>query len=383
MSKNTFVRSYRVRSLPEFYDAVQRINEAHNVRVTLVHEQTDAVYEGDVWPLWYRGQEQSDYVLLPTLFRNAETTDELGAFGEMHLREELRRHAFQARAQHSIRTNPVTRSDWQEIMQHHLMGTRMMDWSETVNAALIFALEAYLDPREDEHMKRRRQRIDPVVWVLDPARLNRKVFRAFMDRKSGYRLIRNALDDYILAGRGRTEVTWRIVNMLKHDKWFARPDEKKASHATLGLINLSSVETMRRDAGPRLRDMLMAGEFNPFFYLLARYFCDGVPVDLSSGLPPLATMHPYHSDRIAAQHGAFTCYPYYRLNAAERDRKLYITDPRAMEEQANIQECLYEIHIVRPEHVAAQLIDSGARISHLYPELERYAKDLEATNFHI
>lgn len=76
------------------------------------------------------------------------------------------------------------------------------------------------------------------------------------------------------------------------------------------IIGLSALEMARMTYKGRELEALENFEINPFFYLLLRFYSDGVPVELEK-LPPLAVIHPYHSQRIKMQRGVFTVFPYY------------------------------------------------------------------------
>lgn len=54
-----------------------------------------------------------------------------------------------------------------------------------------------------------------------------------------------------------------------------------------------------------------------------------------------------------------------------------------MEFQDKISSCLYKIRIIRPSVIAKELLMMGERRSSLYPEMDNYAKDLEAKEYMV
>jgi FRG domain len=83
---------------------------------------------GDSDQLWFRGQANAAYALLPSLMRS--TT---GVTKEQFL--------FQKFVQYSLRTFPRRASDWDTLfdMQHYGIPTRLVDWSENLEIAIFFA----------------------------------------------------------------------------------------------------------------------------------------------------------------------------------------------------------------------------------------------------
>ena len=114
--------------------------------------------------------------------------------------------------------------------------------------------------------------------------------------------------------------------------------------------------------------------------MLLRYYGDGIePPRASAKLPPFATTHPYHSDRIESQHGCFTYFPYYELDEKEEKLRRHVFDPRCMEAYTALRSCLFEIRMRHPERMAKDLMDSGVRWSHIFPDVESIGIDLEAS----
>jgi hypothetical protein len=54
--------------------------------------------------------------------------------------------------------------DWLFLMQHYGVPTRLMDWSEDALVALLFAIDVNAKPAELAK--------DPIVWCLNPVKLN-------------------------------------------------------------------------------------------------------------------------------------------------------------------------------------------------------------------
>lgn len=96
---------------------------------------------------WYRGHGDTSYKLLPSLLRH-----KLGLRHERNLMA-----VFKTRAGELI---PPHATSWEVLamMQHHGAPTRLLDWSESVDVALFFAI---CDSRAH-----------PALWVLNPYRLN-------------------------------------------------------------------------------------------------------------------------------------------------------------------------------------------------------------------
>ena len=109
--------------------------------------------------LVYRGEADTNYRLLPTLYRQSGPDPDKYWELESDLFFE-----FQARSR-EVREGM---SDWDTLflMRHHGVPTRLLDWTEVLGVALLFAVLGY-DPRAKGKEKR-----TPCIWVLNPWALN-------------------------------------------------------------------------------------------------------------------------------------------------------------------------------------------------------------------
>ena len=73
--------------------------------------------------LWFRGHRMYDWDLRPTLFRKIQTTD-------LKLEENARIENFIAKNNQFFMQTPASEAEWLEVMQHHDVSTRLLDWSD-------------------------------------------------------------------------------------------------------------------------------------------------------------------------------------------------------------------------------------------------------------
>lgn len=357
------------------------IEEFHVATLAEFYEALHDIEQNDEKNYWFRGHSYNHYTLLPSLYRGKfYKSNKNNTYSGINLKEDYRYQHFKARIYHNIHTNLQYQSEWQEIYQHHFGRTRLMDWTETARTALTVALEPFIDTRADKELEYKRQHLTPCVWLLDPYKLNEKVYDYF--------------GEYFYADMGGIFQRWygseidlqKVCTELKDNKdiYF---DCNDGDLEIRGIISLCAVEDYRRTLGGRAEKAANSHELNPFYYLAMRMYSDAIPCDIGDGqrafLPPIALLHPYHSERIRTQRGAFTMFPNYIVSDKAED--LYKSrgiDIRAMEYQKLIQDCLKVIYILNPNRVAQDMMQSGVRRSELYPDIQTYADIIETQEYY-
>jgi hypothetical protein len=98
--------------------------------------------------LWYRGQKDARWGLIP------------GEYRFPFINPDEIRSEFMLKAKAMLKRIPDTNWEWYFIMQHHGLPTRLLDWTEGAMIGLYFALS------QDTGKS------DAAVWVLDPWALN-------------------------------------------------------------------------------------------------------------------------------------------------------------------------------------------------------------------
>ena len=339
-------------------------------------------------PLWFRGQDKEEYKLVPSLFRDRENQQNAkGSYSMLSLAEEYRHQNFSARVNHLTQSHPKSRVEWQEVLQHHFGKTRFMDWSESVETAMNFALESFIDTKDTEDNCRKRSTVTPGIWVVNPYRLNEHVYDFFAE-SSNEAYIEKALRNIMPNSGDRKTIASDISKELMGNKaiYFNFGAEGVLDIAINGLVSVCILDEHYHYNAEHMKQLLECHEFNPFFYLIVRYYADALPVEADIGnrlLPPIASIQPYHSERIRAQRGTFTIFPNYCRTDASKQFARTEMDVVAIEYQSSIRDCFCYIRLCDPVRIANELIYAGERRPELYPDMQTYADYLETKSFFV
>ena len=364
------IRTYAAGSLREYIECISEVS-----KLIGKEKKDDDIGLASPPVLWFRGQNKTIYPLLPSLYRNRKRVETGGGL-EMLYEEEIRVQHYMAKNFHLLQAVPSTKMEWLEVMQHHGIKTRLLDWSESAIHSVLFALESFFDGKayDDEY----RHQCTPCVWILDPSKLNKLIFQE----------IRNELaaetDQTGCISGLREELTERLeIDAEEVDKLllqyssFEEYMEIGDTHQINYILNLSKIseELLKAEKGLRNFDV-NGGKINPYYYAIARIYSDGLGLS-ESRLPPLAIVNPYHSERIKAQKGVFTVFPYYREHEGDRTIREMGINPGAMDSNKIARECLFKIDLHSPQEIAYELMAAGINTSWLYPEMPIIANEIE------
>ena len=365
----------KIRSLGEYYDVIgsleRTVGEKNREQGSEknVHKRS----EGQIQMMWFRAQPSVSYSLIPSLYRK-QTNDSVGrGAGEMytgmHYQEEMRLQHYQAKNYHYFTTAPTSRIGWIEGMQHHGVSTRALDWSESSGHSLLFALEPFINRKSEDHHNR--HRLSPCVWVLDPNGLNLEILRIIQELAFSQPGLLE--ETYSYSQDEKDDLKARIQSIFKSIR---QVGGKETSHIDF-IVNLNEIENEVDRNRFRMRQLLLNGTFNPLHYFLARVYSDGYPIE-NHALPPLAVVEPYHSERIKAQKGVFTIFPFYAPDPHSEKYKKAGFNPDAMSYHSLAQKHLYKLILMNPQKMAQEALASGMNESWLYPEMPVVSSEIES-----
>lgn len=130
--------------------------------------------------LWYRGSQNSDFDILPSIMVHFLDKDNLkmsdaekgkNAAGMLwqYQRDLLERFKYQADgANEFLNSASYTMPDYIAIMQHYQQYTGYLDWSEDAFSSLFFALESYITGEKPKY-----EDANVSLYIMDPMLYNR------------------------------------------------------------------------------------------------------------------------------------------------------------------------------------------------------------------
>lgn len=295
-------------------------------KITLAYEKM-AVH-GEIPVLWYRGQRNKHKDTLPNIMRSH-------ANGDSSFLPEFRQEVHLARTQILPKGAELSKAEWLAFLQHNEFKTNLLDFSEEFYPALYFAIQKWMDapnelPECDSH-----------ITMFNPILFN---------------LAMRALD--------------------KPDK---RSNEKNA------LFEYLSYGTVEKGAFLKL-PLFTCDDVNEDDY--CHYFSWNREFVFKKSCRPIAAMIPKNSDRMKRQSGQFVFFDLrcraelengkysYSAHSLESLHKEYLDFIHSEGFQTPF---LYNININHFEYKAfvAYARAIGLRKYHVYPELDKLAKDLD------
>lgn len=363
------IKTTKVDSLGEYYDAIAHIGRDIAEKRNL----------SDIVPvLWFRAESNVKYPLLPSLYRlnfysHGTKLDSDEQYTNIHYAEDIRTQHYQAKNYHYLSKEPSSRLEYLEVMQHHGVRARVLDWSESSTHSLLFAMEPFYCEKAIGFNNRDER--NPCVWVLDPYVLNKKLFEKLLNKDC---LLKNLIKELGMNSADVKKVIERTKNLFCErnlEEYYCGKDTKHIDH----ILNLAELNNeVFRDRGRLAKLFKYKEAFNPLFYFLTRIYSDGFLLD-DYELPPLAVVQPYHSERIKAQKGVFTVFPFYK-EIENQPNDLLLEDgfnPVAMSYNAIASECLHKIVFLRPQSIAREILVNGMNESWLYPEMPVASNEIE------
>lgn len=358
------IKYYYADSLSSYFQCIKEIEES----VTGTKED---IFDESPPILWYRGLSHVSYSLIPGLLRTNTRVDRDSGTSTLHYAENIRTQHYIAKNYHYFSLEPSLKLEWLEVMQHHGMNTRVMDWSESSIHSLIFALSNFFEMPDQN--KDSRRVVSPCVWAVDPGGLNRETFRLISQDEE---LCEELLEGFYFSDLENRRIhgnIGRMKELFKDSGNYAASDTVHLNN----IINLSALTDEYTRNLPMIKQILLRDQEIPLiYYFLIKIYSAGYILK-ERKLPPLCIVHPYHSERIKAQRGVFSVFPYYREHEGDNELRDIKINPDAMENNETAKRHLYKIILMRPQRIVEEMLVNGIDGSWVYPELPEMAKILE------
>lgn len=303
-------------------------------------------------PLWFRGQADRDWLLLPNIMRPIKRRDGKEGIDEDGFLPGMRKMLTLAQAKILPQGERYHKAEWLALLQHYEFKTTLLDWSEDFHSALYFAIEPWGNSKEEPKK-------DASVRVLNPIL---------------YNLAKDMLE--------------------KEQRGSLRTDSK--NNYKLSVERLYGYLMNERDVGeayaiPLFADGCCEKNYQCYFDLNINREVSKDQVQL-----PIAAMTPATNERMRMQAGVFTFYDVrakpqregsawsYSINDISNIQQQYFDSLlRQGIPEANIRPFLFNIvlNCSSYKEFVHYLRAIGMRKYRMYPELTSLAKDIMAQSF--
>ncbi len=313
--------------------------------------------------LWFRGHRDYTWDLAPSIFRKVSDREH-----SLNREENARKEHFIAKNSQFFEQKPGVPVEWLEVMQHHDVKTRLLDWSESAMHSLIFTLECFF--KNDEHFEADRMSACPCMWVFEPQKWNEYVIQSVINEVEAGSYV-----EELAINKTEKAKLQQAIKKLKTNSgiW----DISSAPHLSR-IFNFAEIEKNALEFSARGRKIGDESLERVVFYLLLYAIYDmKIKVDPEE-VPPLAVNIPYHSERIRAQKGVFTIFPLYEETNNMKCMTSFHVSLDAMQNMKKINHCLHRIKLYNPRKIAYEMMELGMNVSWLYPEIPVVSNEIEA-----
>lgn len=303
------------------------------------------------YPLWYRGQENSDYGLLPSIMRKNNKEKEKFNYISQYQRSLFEEFKYRADGAPEVMDRSYYGiSDYLSLMQHYEVNTNLMDWSEDAFTGLYFALEKLITHEKQTPEK------DAAIFVFSPHLYNDARRHMIYEGAESTACMESA---YLASKRTANHSDGLIPNIA------ASYNAKVYDVFLTGNLDYESGNHYGQ-----IREMSLRGTEEMAYLPLAVY---------TSRLNP----------RIRSQSGIFVAYNLYAEPSIIEDSYSYMSMEKVQEYYLN--ECkrehkeqfLYKIIIDRQavKEISECLVRMGISKERIYPELANIGKRIRRYEF--